>query len=57
MMYNEYEMSITLKRIDVCDLLLACLSAHDTAMDGGKKWMRLHDEIKEQLKRFDEKNA
>lgn len=53
-MTNNYTLTeLTLRRIDICDLLLACLCAERSANDGGKKWRKLHDEIKEQLKEFD----
>lgn len=52
MIANENEMTITLKRIDICDLLLACISA-DEISGGAKKWMKLHDNIKEQLTKAD----
>jgi len=53
---NNKIMTLELKRIDVCDLLLACLAAKEMANDEGKKWTRLHDELKDQLKAFDEAN-
>ena len=52
-MRNAKEMTITLRRIDVCDLLLACLAAEEATNDGGKKWARLHEELKKQLDDFD----
>ena len=53
---NSKKMTVELSRIEVCDLLLACLAAKEIANDEGKKWTRLHDELKEQLKAFDEAN-
>lgn len=53
MMRNEFETTIKLKRIDICDLLIACTNAQQTAMDGGAKWQRLHDELKRQLDELD----
>ena len=55
MMRNEMEMTLTMKRIDVCDLLLACLAAKELANDEGKKWDALHQILKEQLDEFDTK--
>lgn len=53
-MMNEMNVTLNLKRIEVCDLLLACLAAKDKANDSGKKWDRLHEEIKKQLHNFDQ---
>lgn len=53
-MLNEMDMTLNLKRIDVCDLELACLAAKELATDEGKKWDRLYKALKEQLKAFDE---
>lgn len=50
---NYKIMTLELNRIDVCDLLLACLSAAENANDKGSKWIRLHDKIKSQLESFD----
>lgn len=52
-MLNYENYTLNLKRIEVCDLLLACLAAQNSANDGGKKWERLHDEIKKQLEEQD----
>ncbi len=51
-MTNYDEMTLTLTRIEVCDLLLACISADE--ISGAEKWMKLHDKIKEQLNKADE---
>ncbi len=52
-MINANEVTVKLNRIDICDLLLACLAAKDMTNDAGKKWDRLHDELKAQLKAYD----
>lgn len=52
-MNNYADVKIELKRIEVCDLLLACLAAKELSNDGGKKWDRLHDKLKAQLKELD----
>lgn len=54
MMRNEKEMTLKLRRIDVCDLLLACLAAKELANDGGEKWETLHQMVRDQLDAFDE---
>lgn len=51
---NEFKTTLQLKRIDICDLMLACLAAKELANDDGKKWIRLHDELKRQLNELDE---
>lgn len=54
MMRNEKKMTLKLRRIDVCDLLLACLAAKELANDGGEKWDALHQMLRDQLDAFDE---
>lgn len=54
MTYNEETMELKLKRIEVCDLLIACTSAaHRT---DAKKWKELHRKLKEMIDDFDNKN-
>lgn len=53
-MLNEMTVTMKLKRIEVCDLLLACTAAKQRAGDGGKKWEDLHDKLREILEAFDE---
>lgn len=53
-MRNNFTMYLELTRIEVCDLLIACLSAEHAVTDGGTKWSQLHDKIKAQLHRLDE---
>ena len=53
---NYKTMTVELNRIDVCDLLLACLAAKELANDEGSKWTRLHDKLKAQLEAFDKEN-
>ena len=52
-MRNAFETTIRVQRIDICDLLLACLAAKEAAGDGGKKWDRLHNKLKAQLDELD----
>ena len=52
-MRNQFETSISLQRIEICDLLLACLAAKNAAGDSGTKWDRLHDKLKAQLEALD----
>ena len=53
-MRNDEIMYVRLKRIDVCDLLLACIAADKDTDGDAKKWFKLHDKIREQLKTFDD---
>lgn len=56
-MTNYKDMEVTLKRIDVCDLLLACLAAEEASgtTEKDSKWSRLHEKLKAQLHDFDAK--
>lgn len=54
---NYKTMTVELNRIDVCDLLLACVAAEENASDKGLKWTRLYDKIKSQLEAFDKENS
>ena len=50
---NNFKTTIEVKRIDICDLMLACLAAKELANDEGKKWDRLHEKLKAQLDELD----
>ena len=52
-MRNNFKTTIEVKRIDICDLMLACLAAKEAANDEGKKWDRLHDLLQDQLDELD----
>ena len=39
-MRNEFKTTLQVKRIDICDLMLACLAAKELANDSGTKWDR-----------------
>ncbi len=52
-MRNEFKTTLQVKRIDICDLMLACLEAKELANDSGTKWDRLHDKLKRQLNELD----
>lgn len=47
---NERTVTLKLRRIEVCDLLLICAYYSQTA----DKWKILHDKLREQLDKFDE---
>lgn len=52
-MRNSFKTTINVTRLDICDLLLACTAAKELSNDGGKKWERLHEKLKEQLEELD----
>lgn len=52
-MLNYFETTLNVTRIDICDLLLACLAARDSANDGGQKWINLHSKLQTQLEKLD----
>ena len=52
-MPNNKTITLKLKRIEVCDLLLACTAVADEGY--GEKWNALHDKLKNILDEFDAK--
>ena len=57
-MLNQKTISLKLKRIDVCDLMLACLAVSDAMKQDGQtaeKWDALHDKLEKIINEFDEK--
>lgn len=52
--YNELDVSVTLQRIDLCDILLALTftAQHSDA----QKWSVLHDKVRDLLHDFDDAN-
>lgn len=52
-MRNNFKTTLNVTRIEVCDLLIACLAAKQLASDEGKKWDRLHDKLRSQLYELD----
>ena len=55
MTYNQKTVTLKLKRIDVCDLMLACTAIAEET--GANKWNELHDNLLAILDAFDEKNG
>ena len=57
MMNNQREVSIMLKRIDLCDLMLACTIAYaysgNTPEERNGKWLVIHNKIKYVLDKYD----
>lgn len=59
-MPNEKIVTMELKRIDVCDLLLAITAAEETAKrtgSTGEKWSKLWIKVSDILYDFDETNG
>lgn len=54
MTYNQRTVTVKLKRIEVCDLLIA-LTAEAQSSES-KKWSELHDKVKAILHEFDKDN-
>lgn len=52
-MRNGFETTLKVTRIEICDLMLACINAQYAANDGGAKWAKLHDSLKAQLDALD----
>lgn len=53
MTFNEKEVTAKLRRIDICDLLIACTVLYEQS--DGNKWSKLHDKLEYILEGFDEK--
>ena len=54
MTYNQKTIKMELKRIEICDLLIACTALmHETGAD---KWEELHDKLSNILADFDDKH-
>ena len=53
---NQKTVSLKLKRIEVCDLMLACTVLSDN-IENTKKWNDLHDKLQGILKEFDKKQG
>lgn len=54
MTFNEKTVTLKLKRIEVCNLLIACTTLSQG--ENRKHWKALHDKLIEILNDFDEKN-
>lgn len=54
MTYNQKNVQMNLRRIDICDLEIACsMMAQETGAD---KWFDLHEKLANILADFDEKH-
>ena len=57
---NQKTMTVKLKRIEVCDMLLACTALSIAAKkdgESGQKWDALHEKLKAALDEFDKKQG
>lgn len=54
MVYNQRTVTMKLKRIEVCDLLIALTAIADGSE--AKKWGALHDKVAAILDEFDKNN-
>ena len=52
-MRNQFKTHISLRRIDACNLLIACAAMKELSNDGGDKWEKLHNMLKVQLDELD----
>lgn len=52
--HNEKTVTLKLKRIEVCNLMMACTALSQG--DNREHWKHLHDKLKQILKDFDDKN-
>lgn len=53
---NSRTVTVKIKRIELCDLLLACTALSD-ATESTKKWNDLHEKLKKILDDFDAKQG
>lgn len=59
-MLNEQTVTVTMKRIDLCNLLLACSSIEYLMRQNGerhKKWHALHEHLRNALEAFDKEQG
>ena len=57
---NQKTINLKLKRIEACDLLLACAAISEALVKDGqnaKKWDTLHDKLKTIIDEFDKKQG
>lgn len=55
MTYNQKPVTITIQRIELCDMLLACGAMG--RQSGAEKWEALHGKLNEMLEEFDKQNG
>lgn len=52
--HNEKTVPLKLKRIEVCNLMMACTALSQE--ENREHWKEIHDKLKQILKDFDDKN-
>lgn len=52
-MRNGFTTTIKVTRLEICDLMLACVTAKWASAGNGEKWGKLHDNLKRQLEELD----
>ena len=57
MTFNQMTVKANLKRIDICDLLIACRVVDEATDKDNTKWAELHDKLKAILDEFDAKQG
>lgn len=53
---NGKTVAMNLKRVDLCDLMLACTALDSATDENTTKWANLHDKLAAILDKFDKKN-
>ena len=59
-MLNEQTVTVTMKRIDLCNLLKACSSVEYLQRQTGgnpEKWHKLHEHLRNALEAFDKEQG
>lgn len=59
-MLNEQTVIVTMKRIDLCNLLTACSSIEYLMRQNGEnaqKWHKLHEHLRDALEAFDKEQG
>lgn len=52
---NQKTVTVKMKRIELCDLLIACTALDEETNADNRKWAKLHDKLKAVLDEFDSK--
>lgn len=50
---NQKTVTVKMKRVELCDLLMACTALDEETSADNHKWAKLHDKLKEILDDFD----
>lgn len=52
---NQKTVTVKMKRIELCDLLMACTALDEETNADNRKWAKLHDKLKAVLDEYDSK--